>query len=61
MHKAELSRRDFLKTAAVLPALRFQRGQLPATPDPWSEAATILGRIKEPAIPNRDFNLGAFN
>jgi len=49
-----MRRRDFLKTAAALPLLSLQRGN---TPDPWDETRAILARIKEPAFPNRDFNV----
>src|SRR5258705_12731157 len=50
--KFQLTRRDLLKLAAVLPALPMQRR--PA--DPWDETKTILSRIKEPSFPKRDFD-----
>ena len=52
-----MRRRDFLKTAAVVPLLSLQRGTGGHTPDPWDETRAILARIKEPAFPNRDFNV----
>jgi len=57
---SELSRRDFLKFAAAIPALRVQPWQAPSATDPWNEATAILARIKEPTIPNRDFNLSTY-
>jgi polygalacturonase len=54
MRTNTVSRRDVLKLAAAMPLLYLQRGN---TPDPWDEARAILGRIKEPAFPDRDFNV----
>lgn len=54
------SRRDFLKIAgsgSLLAAIPFQTR--PAA-DPWDATAVILARIKEPVIPNRDFNLATY-
>src|SRR5262245_19188117 len=57
MSKIDLSRRDFLKLAAMAPALPyFAFQQRAASADPWDEARTILGRIKEPSFPARDFD-----
>jgi polygalacturonase len=56
MNSLHHSRRDFLKTAAALPAFSLQRG----APDPWDEVPRILTRIKEPTFPNRDFDITRF-
>lgn len=56
MQASDLSRREFL-LAATLPLLvRQNRG-----PDPWDEASSILGRIREPSFPGRDFPIGEFS
>jgi len=57
MSKIDLSRREFLKVATTLPALPYLSAQQRAAADPWDETRLILGRIKEPTIPNRDFDL----
>jgi polygalacturonase len=57
MQRFELSRRDFIKATALLPLLRLQT---PAA-DPWQETSAILARIKEPAFPNRDFDVSRYN
>jgi polygalacturonase len=54
MSKFDFSRRDFLKVAAALPLLQ-QRAVNAA--DPWDATRDILGRIKEPTFPNRNFEL----
>ena len=56
MHRFELSRRDFMKLAA-LPLLPIQA----QTADPWQGAAEILSRIKEPTFPDRDFDATRYN
>jgi len=53
MKRPDLSRRDFLRTAAALPLIALQ---LPAS-DPWDDTRAILARIKEPVFPNRDFDV----
>ena len=57
MHRYGLSRRDFIKATALLPLLRIQT----QTADPWQETSAILARIKEPAFPNRDFDVSRYN
>src|SRR5207302_1309597 len=52
--KATLSRRAFLLAGLVQPLLQAQAR------DPWSEVPAILGRIKPPKFPARDFNVMQF-
>src|SRR5262245_9746985 len=55
IHKSTLSRRSFL-TIALMPSL-----VRPTQRDPWSdELPSILGRIKPPKFPARDFNITNF-
>src|SRR5262245_30286171 len=69
MPQSNLSRRDFLKFAAAVPALArlpFPQARAvgparPARPaDPWNETAAILARIKEPTFPKRDFDASKY-
>src|SRR5438128_1375764 len=53
--QSTLSRRSFLMTA--LAPLLLQKARLN---DPWSEAPSILARIKPPVFPARDFNITQF-
>jgi len=53
MKRPDLSRRDFLRSAAALPLIALQ---LPPS-DPWDDTRAILARIKEPVFPNRDFDV----
>ncbi len=69
------SRREFLRIlgaggAAMIAYPATRRALLPnlspmlvpdASPDPWEEVPTILGRIKAPAFPDRDFDISAFD
>lgn len=55
MQRSDLSRRDFLMTAA-LPVFLLQN----RTPDPWEEVSSILARVREPSFPDRDFEIGRF-
>jgi polygalacturonase len=57
MNPHQLTRRDFLKAAAALPLLPAQGGNS----DPWDETKAILARIKEPSIPNSDFDAKRFS
>jgi polygalacturonase len=53
--KSTFSRRSFLMaamTSPMLPALQSK--------DPWTEASSILSRIKPPTFPARDFNITRF-
>jgi len=50
--KSTLSRRGFLVATLVSPLWQAS--------DPWSEVSTILGRIKPPTFPARDFNIVQF-
>src|SRR5262245_10198435 len=50
--KSTLSRRGFLVATLASPLWQAS--------DPWSEASTILGRIKPPTFPARDFNIVQF-
>src|SRR5262245_26403634 len=56
MERLQLSRRDFLRTAAALPLIARQT---PAS-DPWDDMRAILARIKEPVFPNRDFDVDRY-
>jgi polygalacturonase len=58
MRDFNFSRRDFMKLAVALPFSPLAR-QVRAA-DPWDDAAAILRRIKEPVIPNRDFDAGRY-
>src|SRR5262245_45736723 len=53
MKPSDLSRRDFLKSAAALAAFALQR----QAASPWDEVPRILARIKAPSFPSRDFHL----
>ena len=53
MSPLNLSRRDFLTSAAALPLLTLQS-------DPWNDVPGILSRIKEPVFPKRDFDAGSY-
>jgi polygalacturonase len=57
MNPHQLTRRDFLKAAAALPLIPAQGGNS----DPWDETKAILARIKEPSIPNSDFDAKRFS
>jgi polygalacturonase len=61
MQSFKVTRRDFLKVASAFPAVVLRPFQTPPAADPWDATAAILSRIKEPAFPNRDFDLPAFN
>ena len=55
MHAFDLTRRDFMKLAAV-PLLPIQSPPV----DPWQETSAILGRIKDPVFPDRDFDVSRY-
>ncbi|HEX4997335.1 MAG TPA: glycoside hydrolase family 28 protein [Terriglobia bacterium] len=51
----DLSRREFMKLAAALPLARPIQ-----SPDPWDEMKAILGRVREPVFPARDFDAARY-
>jgi len=55
MHAFDLTRRDFMKLAAV-PLLPIQSPPV----DPWQETSAILARIKDPVFPDRDFDVSRY-
>jgi polygalacturonase len=55
VNSSHLSRRELLGILAALPLQGI------STSDPWQESRAILGRIKEPKFPNRDFKLTTYN
>jgi polygalacturonase len=55
-----LSRRNFLKVGAGFTAAAAFPG-LRQSADPWSDAAAIRSRIKEPVFPDRDFDVARYN
>jgi polygalacturonase len=55
MRTSDLSRRDFVKIAALALVPR-QRGAA----NPWDEVPTILARIKAPVFPDRDFDAARY-
>src|SRR5262245_33171722 len=57
----DISRRQFLKLAAALPAIPYPATQTSPSVDPWSETSAILARIHEPVFPQRDFILRNYN
>jgi polygalacturonase len=53
--KSTFSRRSLLMAAVTSPLLRALQSK-----DPWTEASSILSRIKPPTFPAREFNITEF-